>query len=691
MVAPGTWLPVTPTLSTRTVAVTGQPGRHLKLPLPTSTLGLRNRRCIVPGTLADGALVRSLVAAAVVSDSRLGTLLLADEGSYAHAGHPYLAYLLRRLPGGLDQCRIVPIAALLGPDMRPGRGGRPLVIEELARWSQAGGLMDLFRQYLRLLFGIHVQLFVRYGIALEAHQQNAALVVGPTPAGRPGPPSGRPHRLAARPDPAPGPWLRLLVKDFDGALINGARLGAALRPVLGTATPSPSAFADGRLLTDSDDALADVFITIVVHLCAGALAFGLAERRAAPLPVLLALIRAELTDALDQHDGEPAATLLRARVLDADRLPGKSMVTAGTLVAKARTGARDINKFYGTTGPNYLKYPNHLSTRSHEVRGEPGPADLPGPAELPDPRGVRPRAAGLGERRSPGHPAGPVRPVAAGYAAAGVSRLGPRLAGQVQVRREGRWQPIGWEDLAALIAAELTLATGVTNDEFAGQVRGSHAALAAILGARQVPDGTGDHHVDRTWPVNRPSSRGTDSTPPRRRARVVPATGCGTPRSRGPVPAAIPRRPGRRAGRRRRHRGAGTPRRPPAPPGYRLLPAHPWQLRPAGAAALVRGGAARRPPRRSRAGGRGRWCPLVGADRLRPGADAFAKFSLNVRITNCVRPVPGTRWPGRSSCPACCARCSATWPAVFPGTVLLAEPGYRTVARPPGKRSKAWP
>jgi hypothetical protein len=33
------------------------------------------------------------------------------------------------------------------------------------------------------------------------------------------------------------------------------------------------------------------------------------------------------------------------------------MVTAGTLVAKARTGARDINKFYGTTGPGYLHHP----------------------------------------------------------------------------------------------------------------------------------------------------------------------------------------------------------------------------------------------------------------------------------------------------------------------------------------------
>jgi len=64
--------------------------------------------------------------------------------------------------------------------------------------------------------------------------------------------------------------------------------------------------------------------------------------------------------------------------------------------------------------------------------------------------------------------------------------LGPRVAGEVQVRRDLRWQPIGWEDLAGLIAAELTLATGVTNDEFTGQVRGSHAALDAILRARRT-------------------------------------------------------------------------------------------------------------------------------------------------------------------------------------------------------------
>jgi siderophore synthetase component len=336
VIAPGTGLRVAPTLSIRTVAVSGQPGAHVKMPLPTSTLGRLNRRLIQPGTLADGALARDVLAATVRADATdaeplLGDLLLADEGSYAHAGHPCLGYLLRRLPPGLDRCQIVPVAGLLAaaPDAAAA-AGRPMVIDALAGWAYDGDLQGLLGGYLEVLFGVHVRLFARYGIALEAHQQNTALVLGP--------PDGTSR-------------LRLLVKDFDGTLIHLPRLAAALGP----AAPDESAFADPRMITRSDEALADVFITIAVHLCAGALAFGLASRGVAALPELLALVRRKLTDALDDHAGWPATAVLRARVLDADRLPGKSMVTAGTLVAKERTGASDINKFYGTSGPNYLK------------------------------------------------------------------------------------------------------------------------------------------------------------------------------------------------------------------------------------------------------------------------------------------------------------------------------------------------
>jgi hypothetical protein len=326
-VAAGRWLRVRPTLSTRTVTVTADPRAQLKLPLPVSTLGLRNRRALEPRTLGDGALVRRVLAVAAHRDPGLDALLLADDGDFAHAGHPCLGYLRRRLPDGLGASRIVPVAALLA------QTGGALVIEELAGPEQVPAF---FRRYLDLVFGVAVRLFVRYGIALESHQQNAAVAVPTEPPAAAG---------------GLGTGLRLLVKDFDGALINYGRLTAAL----GGAAPEPAGFGDPRMLAASDDALADVFITITVHLCAGALAFGLAERGYAPLAALLATVREALAAALDQQAGEPAARLLRARVLEAERLPVKAMLTAGTLTGKDRTGASDINKFYGPPGPNYLR------------------------------------------------------------------------------------------------------------------------------------------------------------------------------------------------------------------------------------------------------------------------------------------------------------------------------------------------
>ncbi|TMR94313.1 IucA/IucC family protein [Nonomuraea basaltis] len=280
-------LTVRPTLSMRTVEV--GPRTHLKLPLPISTLGVRNRRSIKPGTLADGAKAELLLRELADPD-----VLVADEQTYAHAGHEFLAWMVRRLPEG----KIVPVAALTAPGV-------------------LGEVGDVIPEYLRLLLRWNVRLFVRYGVALEAHQQNLALVL-------------RRDRM------------KLLVKDNDGLLVSPARLRAA-----GVEVP---AFADERMLNDDPHALADVFVTITLHLAAAAVAFGaLPHARAA------ALLRDTLAAALDEYGDDPMARLLRARTLDAARLTGKSMVTAGTLVAKERSGARDINKFYGTSGPNYLR------------------------------------------------------------------------------------------------------------------------------------------------------------------------------------------------------------------------------------------------------------------------------------------------------------------------------------------------
>jgi siderophore synthetase component len=302
---PGPAVTVRPTLSMRTVAVGAR--EQLKLPLPTSTLGLRNRRVIMPGTLSDGALVERVLRAVVARER--APVLLADEQTYGHADDPLRGYLLRRMPA-----TGVPVAAFTArtPEGR-------YVVEELT--GDTGDIASFFGSYLDALFGWNVPLLTRYGIALEAHQQNLSVVPGEPP--------------------------HLLIKDNDGALLDLRRL----RVALGHA-PEPEEFHDGRLLTSDPEALARVFVTITLHLCAGAVAFALAERGLLPLRTGLALIRERLGAALDACDDEG---FLRERTLDADRLPGKAMVTAGTLVGKDRTGAEDINKHYGPPGPNYLK------------------------------------------------------------------------------------------------------------------------------------------------------------------------------------------------------------------------------------------------------------------------------------------------------------------------------------------------
>lgn len=318
------FLDVVPTLSMRTVALTDHPGTHLKLPLATSTLGRLNRRTIKPGTLADGALMQQLLERIAAREPRLrGHILHADETRYAHAGHELLAVLVRRQPAGLDDCTVLPLAALAAT----APGGR-LVLDHLADRYFGGDPFSLLDAVLSLLLDWQTTL-LGYGIALESHQQNISLVLDEPP--------GRRARV------------RLLFKDDDGPRIHHARLRAAL----GADAPDKGEFADQRMLVTDDRLLLEVFTTITVHLCAGAFAYGLARRGWKDR--LLDLVGGRLDQAarrLGEAPGEPGAAL-RAHVLDAPRLPVKAMVTAGTLLTKERSGACDINKHY-TTGPNYL-------------------------------------------------------------------------------------------------------------------------------------------------------------------------------------------------------------------------------------------------------------------------------------------------------------------------------------------------
>lgn len=339
-VGPRARVVVTPTLSTRTVAVLADPTVTLKLPLPTATLGARNRRTIAPGTLADGATMHRLLGTILDREPAVrGRVLLADESTWLHTGDENRAVLIRRLPPDLDGATLVPVAALTAPGSPAG----PILSDLAARYP--GGLPALLVDYLDALFDWHVLLWLRYGVALEAHGQNITLVIDPPP--------------------GPRPAVRLLYKDNDGGRIDRRRLGAALSadsfhdPRINFSDPRIT-FSDPRITGADDRDLADMVTTITLHLCAAVPLRGLTDDPAARR-TLMGLIRDRFAAAADRWSdrSDPAARRsehhLRSGVLNADRLPVKAMVTAGTLVPKHRLGCSDINTCYLRSGPNYLR------------------------------------------------------------------------------------------------------------------------------------------------------------------------------------------------------------------------------------------------------------------------------------------------------------------------------------------------
>ncbi|MEO3925990.1 IucA/IucC family protein [Micromonosporaceae bacterium B7E4] len=368
-------VPVRPTLSTRTVALVDDPYTHLKLPLATAALGTRNIRTIAPGTLVDGAeLHRLLARIAAAEPAFAGRILHADESCYGHAGDPVRSFLIRRFPAELAGRVVVPVAALAAEDPAGGT---------VAQRVAGADPRPLLESYLDLLVDWHGYLWLRHGIALEAHQQNIHLVLDPpdhtdppdetdrgTGAG-PGPggtgAAGGPAaagQLGRQRTGSAGGGLRLLYKDNDGARLV-RRPGPALR--------------DARMWITDPGELADVFTTITLHLAAAAPLRALAGR-GVPVPAPGAALRPRLLATRDRWTSTPPRTtppgpadsvtnapgpvgwdvaaagrLLTERVVTADHLPVKAMLTAGTLLPKQRTGCADINKYYLRTGPNYLR------------------------------------------------------------------------------------------------------------------------------------------------------------------------------------------------------------------------------------------------------------------------------------------------------------------------------------------------
>ncbi|GAA3549111.1 IucA/IucC family protein [Zobellella aerophila] len=323
--APDTFLPVVPTLSVRTLALKDRACEHLKVPLAMATLGQKNIRLIKPSTLYDGHWFARCLTTLEHNDTLLqGRYRHVDESVAGHLGDDKLfAFLLRRYPEPRPGETLVPVAALCSP--LPD--GRPYIAGLLAQ--QGGpGLEPWWQEYCALMARVHLRLWLKYGIALESNQQNAVLSI------------------------TPGQPLSLVMKDNDAARLWPERFGQACPGLAGNLDE----LRDARILVDDELALAQMFTTITLQLDLAAVLEGLAERGCLEREWGYRVLRLSLRQELDALHREGLDTrLAEALLFNAEHQYVKYLLQSGSLLSKQHSGAADINKFYGLSGPNFLR------------------------------------------------------------------------------------------------------------------------------------------------------------------------------------------------------------------------------------------------------------------------------------------------------------------------------------------------
>ncbi|MFJ8014974.1 IucA/IucC family protein [Streptomyces sp. NPDC096339] len=269
-----------------------------------------------------------------------------------------------------------------------------------------------------------------------------------------------------------------------------------------------------------------------------------------------------------------------------------------------------------------------------------------------------------------------------------------RFTGPVREQRDGGWAEIDWRRLAEYAHDELALRTDVRNEEFLEQIASSHQAVSAALAVRAE------------WPPAETAGGGAGAGGgdgltaylESEQSLVFGHRFHPTPKARtGDTASWLAYAPETGASFRLRHlavreqliaeetaaEGAAGPLdrlRADVPDGYRLLPAHPWQYEmlrehPRLRAAFDRGdildlGEAGRP-----------FAATASVRTLYDGA-AFLKFSLNIRITNCLRKNASYELSGAVALTRLLAPVFADLEARFPGTAMLREPAYRSIALP---------
>ncbi|GAA5083341.1 siderophore synthetase component [Thermocatellispora tengchongensis] len=243
-----------------------------------------------------------------------------------------------------------------------------------------------------------------------------------------------------------------------------------------------------------------------------------------------------------------------------------------------------------------------------------------------------------------------------------------RFTGAPEYREDGgEWRPLTVERMVRLVERELD----GSNEEFAGQVAGSREALALMLKARADAEPPRDRWLASEQALvfghpfhPSPKARGGEDWP-----AYAPEAHASFPLRMLAVRRDLLAEAGDTAVLDAAH---------PAPEGYAALPAHPWQLDLLGsepAAALADGRLLDLGPAPRH---------VVPTSSVRtvwdPATGMCLKFSLDVRITNCVRKNAWYELAGAVALTEHLTPVFADLAARVPGTRWLPEPGYRSAA-----------
>ncbi|MBT2457577.1 IucA/IucC family protein [Streptomyces sp. ISL-86] len=263
-----------------------------------------------------------------------------------------------------------------------------------------------------------------------------------------------------------------------------------------------------------------------------------------------------------------------------------------------------------------------------------------------------------------------------------------RFTGPVLEQHGDRWAQIDWRRLAEYTQDELSLRTGVRNEEFLDQVASGHQAVTAALAARTGATASalsqgGDELA--TYVASEQSLLFGHRFHPTPKARTgdpgswlsyAPEAGAVFPLRHLAVRAHL-------IAEERAEECATDPLdrlHPDVPDGYRLLPAHPWQYEmlrehPELRAAFDRGDILDLGP------GDTPFAATASVRTLYDG-ETFLKFSLNVRITNCLRKNASYELSGAVAMTRLLEPALTDLAARFPGSAMLREPAYRSLALP---------